>query len=428
MRYSTNTNNSFLSILLNPLQVIAAGGYREPITLQQIRNNMEMESHEEKLHNMIKLSKMESAKDQAVAAARSIKDKQKEQQRLGASSSSFSGGSSLPNDYSSNSSGSSSLVPTTSSAILPPAPVSMPSSRAAVKGMSLGGATKSKAFEDALIKEDKLAPVVAAQSRSVALNDSVTPQAIVPVVQHPLMLAVTEKVSAKLSRDGVIELFEIKGNLMLTAANDDVANCTIKLKPLSSNVCSTFAFNTHPKVNKSVYEKSSVIQLKEAGKGFPSGRAVGILKWTNSATNHDDLIPLKINCWPEEESRGQMNVSIEYAMDLKEMELFDVNIRIPLGTTAQPNILSVDGTTKHHPSANELIWNIDLIDRNNSSGSLEFSIVQRDSNAFFPIQVTFASKLLYCPVEIIEVVSVSTNSSIPYGFSKGMSSEDYCVS
>ena len=34
---------------------------------------MEMESHEEKLHNMIKLSKMESAKDQARDAARVIK-------------------------------------------------------------------------------------------------------------------------------------------------------------------------------------------------------------------------------------------------------------------------------------------------------------------------------------------------------------------
>ena len=44
---------------------------------------MEMESHEENLHNMIKISKMETAKDQARDAARSIRERQREQQRLG---------------------------------------------------------------------------------------------------------------------------------------------------------------------------------------------------------------------------------------------------------------------------------------------------------------------------------------------------------
>ena len=56
-------------------EVITAGGYKEAITLPQIRVNMEMESHEEKLHNMIKISKMETAKDAAKDAARSIREK-----------------------------------------------------------------------------------------------------------------------------------------------------------------------------------------------------------------------------------------------------------------------------------------------------------------------------------------------------------------
>eukprot|EP01035_Chromulina_nebulosa_P009610 gene9610-12965_t len=66
-------------------EVITFGGYRESITLQQIRTNMEMESHEEKLHNMIKTSKMESAKDQARDAAKVIREKQREMQKLGQS-------------------------------------------------------------------------------------------------------------------------------------------------------------------------------------------------------------------------------------------------------------------------------------------------------------------------------------------------------
>lgn len=67
---------------------------------------MEMESHEEKLHNMIKISKMESAKDQARDAARTIKERQKEQQRLGLGMVGIGSGSgpslsSLDNDVSS---------------------------------------------------------------------------------------------------------------------------------------------------------------------------------------------------------------------------------------------------------------------------------------------------------------------------------------
>ena len=57
--------------------MITAGGYREPITLPQIRTNMDMESHEEKLHNMIKISKQESAREQARDAAKSIRERQK---------------------------------------------------------------------------------------------------------------------------------------------------------------------------------------------------------------------------------------------------------------------------------------------------------------------------------------------------------------
>jgi len=122
-----------------------------------------------------------------------------------------------------------------------------------------------------------------------------------------------------------------------------------------------------------------------------------------------------------------MNVSIEYSMDLKDVELYDVNIHIPLGTNAPPTVMSIDGTSKHNPAANELVWNIDLIDKHNTNGSLEFTISQKDSDAFFPIQVSFSSKQLYCPIDVLEAVYVSSNAPIPYGLTKGMSSEEYTI-
>lgn len=372
---------------------------------------------------MIKLSKMESAKDQAQAAARAIKDKQREQ-KSGFGSSAGGMGSSFGSEAEI-SSPSSSTAFSSSSLSVPSVPVATPSQTSRsqpIKGMSLGVGPKTKAFEDALMKEDKLAPMVATTSKTGSTTVEVAP--VAPVVQHPVMLAITEKVSAKISRDGLIELFEIKGNLNLTAMNDDVANCTIKLKSIGN--ASEFSFNTHPKINKPLYDKSTILQLKDQTKGFPSGRPVGILKWTNTISN-EDMLPLKINCWPEEEGRGQMNVSIEYAMDLPNIELHDVKVHIPLGTSAQPNILSVDGSHRYNSSQQELVWELDMVDRSNASGSLEFNIQQKDSNAFFPIHVHFSSKQLFCAVDISEVVAMGTGAPIMYGLSKGMSSEEYII-
>lgn len=406
--------------------MITFGGYRESITLQQIRTNMEMESHEEKLHNMIKTSKMESAKDQARDAAKVIREKQREMQKLGQSP--MAGIGSHSNAESSPSAG-----PYSEPVVMVPSPAPAVSSsrvqQAPVKGMSLTGGAKNKSLEDALVKEDKLAPIIKTTAKSAAAsNESAAAAYVAPVVQHPIMMVIAEKVAAKLTRDGMIEAFEIKGSLTLTAATDAAALCSVQLKPSDSNSGNSgFRFNTHPNVNKALYEKSNILQLKDASKGFPSSRPVGILKWTYSSTTSDEMIPIKINCWPEEEARGQMNVNIEYNMDVKGIELHDVRIRIPLGTSDAPNILTIDGSHKHNASAGELLWDIDLIDQSNTTGSLEFSIQQRNADAFFPISVQFSSKQLYCSVDVAAVKTLNGGAPILYGLTKGMSSEEYTI-
>ena len=386
---------------------------------------MEMESHEENLQKMIKQSKMESAKDQARDAARTIRDRQREHRYSGSGSGmtgigggSFDAGSTSSStfdssprvDYSATSSASSSR----SAAPAVKAPV--------IKGMSLappGG--KNKSLEDALVKEDKLAPVMASSSKASSTSSIAAAPPPQPLVQHPVMLVIAERVSAKMSRDGIVESFEIKGSLTLTATNDEAALCSVQLTVGASDA---FTFNTHPKVNKAAYDSTRLLQLKDTTKGFPSARPVGILRW-NYASTSDEMIPIKINCWPEEEARGQMNVSIEYNLEYK-MELYDVCIRIPLGTSEAPGILSVDGSHKHNASTGELLWEIDMIDSSNSTGSLEFNIAQRDADVFFPISVTFSSHQLYCNVDVT-AVCYPDGGSIQYGLSKGLGSEEYLI-
>lgn len=295
-----------------------------------------------------------------------------------------------------------------------PAPKAAP-----VKGMSLVSNNKGKSLEDALVKEDKLTPILKPHSKTSSVDTVVAP---VNSITYPVMLSIIEKVSAKISREGLVESFEIKGGLTLTATNEESSFCCVKLDSISVDA---FAFSTHPKVNKALYDKSNILQLKNESTGFPTARPLAILKWS-LINGHDELLPIKINCWPEEESRGQINVSIEYSLENK-IELHDVKIKIPLGTSDMPNIISIDGNYKHNPSIGELIWEIELIDSSNSSGSMEFTIAQKDPDVFFPISIQFQSNQLFCGIEVNGICNVSDNKPIQYGIERGMSSEDYLI-
>jgi hypothetical protein len=212
---------------------------------------------------------------------------------------------------------------------------------------------------------------------------------------------------------------EVKGNLTLTAADDEVACCAVQLAIDSSS--SGFTFNTHLKVNKQLYDKNQVLIMKDTAKGFPSGRAVGILRWSNSQSS-GDFIPLTVNCWPEEESKGKMLVTIDYSASNK-FQLHDVKISIPIHSMDIPVINTIDGQYKYNKANNELIWEIDLVDASNNSGNLEF-----------PIQISFSSQQMQCNVDIVSVKAIPAGSdlsgasgNLAYGYSKGMCTDEYSI-
>ncbi|CAN0418688.1 unnamed protein product [Laminaria digitata] len=138
-------------------------------------------------------------------------------------------------------------------------------------------------------------------------------------------------------------------------------------------------------------------------------------------------MPLTINCWPEAEGGGQMNVSMEYEL-VRPMELHDVRICIPLGSSAAPAIAAIDGSHRHNAQEGTLLWTMDLLDQSNRTGSLEFNILSRDPEAFFPITVTFASTQLFCDVQVSGVVNTETGSPIQYGYTASLTADSYTVS
>uniref|UniRef100_A0A7S2WDM3 Coatomer subunit delta n=1 Tax=Eucampia antarctica TaxID=49252 RepID=A0A7S2WDM3_9STRA len=107
------------------------------------------------------------------------------------------------------------------------------------------------------------------------------------------------------------------------------------------------------------------------------------------------------------------------------MTLTDVNILVPLGSTDPPSIMSIDGQYKCDNGM--MCWHHDIIDNGNATGSIEFSIPGQDVAAFFPVQITFQSQNLLCPIDITGVTSSTNGASIPNTMTKNVVPESYVV-
>jgi hypothetical protein len=243
-----------------------------------------------------------------------------------------------------------------------------------------------------------------------------------PTAAHPISLNVEEKLTVSLSQEGALESFDLKGTLSLTA-NDDVASLC-KLTVANKTAAPGTTFQVHPKVAKKDWEGDGVVVMKDASKGFPVGRPVGVVRWSLSTTD-EALVPLTINCWPEDEGGGVMNVNIEYTLT-RAMELYDVCIKIP-GCAASPEIVAIDGTHAHDARDDALKWTLDCIDGSNRTGTLEFNVDARDSDAFFPIVVSFQSKSLYYDVPVASVASIEHGTNINYSLNKSLTVDTYQI-
>ena len=109
------------------------------------------------------------------------------------------------------------------------------------------------------------------------------------------------------------------------------------------------------------------------------------------------------------------------------MNLRDVNILLPLGTTDPPQIEAIEGQYKHDASNGMMCWHHDEINAQNATGSLEFSIAGSDVDAFFPVQVMFQSESFLCPIEVTEVTSTTNGGPVPNSMTKNVIPDKYTI-
>ncbi|CAI9267995.1 unnamed protein product [Lactuca saligna] len=390
-------------------------GHKENVTVAQVKQYIEMESHEERLHKLVLQSKINETKDVMKRKANEI-DKSKIERgkmdkggysslqsmgsmgSIGRMDSGFGNdtGISSGNNFGSGSGfGLSSDIDSfsTKSKGKASAAVSAPSKG---MGMKLGKNQRANQFLESLKAEgevivEDVRPRGNPGSRSAA-----------PPPTDPITLTTEEKLSVTLKRDGGVSNFDVQGTLSLQVLNQDDGFIQVQI---ASGDNPEIKFKTHPNINKELFSNENILGLKDPNRPFPAGQSgdgLGLLKWRLQSKDESD-VPLTINCWPSV-SGNETYVNIEYEASSM-FDLQNVVISVPLPALREaPNVKQIDGEWRFDSRNSMLEWSIVLIDDSNRSGSMEFVVPSVDSSAFFPISVRFSATTTFSGMKVVSIV------------------------
>lgn len=437
------------SILEAAFEIIAAfdevvdwGGLRVNVDVQQVNVLTEMFSHEEKLANMIKESKMMEAKEVAKRRAESLSREKSEREKLNKFGSDFrrfqgrfSGGISAESYQTSMTTPEAGFTFTGMSNYGIPGMKTAQSSNAGEgkvvsagiggKGLSLGTNRKQDAVLEALKQESDLMTGSASKVGTISeerKSRNLRVQMKSSASQESVHLVAQEDIVLEMNRDGVIHSFEIKGNLVLQVSDPAKASILIytKLGDMQS-----FQIRTHPNIDKNLWTSSQVLGLRDASRGFPVNNPLSILRW-RLTSSEEKMIPLSINCWPAESSTETV-VIIEYEL-VAIRELDNVTIHIPVPRSAGvPKLRGADGEFSFNSHSGMVEWTIEFIDKNSPQGSLEFTTEPAAATSFFPVQVSFTSTEIYGDIGIESVKGSSDKSEYNFSFEKLLTTERYSI-
>ena len=418
-------------------------GYRETVSLHQVRTFMLMESAQEQRQKELEKEQMRAAKLKMQEKAQELDRQRAVAVKAGAAAAGFGpsggfgsntvgaggasggaggmGGSAAARSGGAGASGSMSASATPVGAT-GGAPAAAPA-RKAGKGMKLGsklggagGRSGKSSLLESMVAEGELVDVP-----PTAVSGGAAPVAAAPTSGADVNVRIDEQVVVNLTRDGSVDKVEVKGDLTLVVANPATARIQAVL---DSGENPGVQFKTHPNINKAKFADEAVLQLKDATRAFPLSTDLAVLKWRMQSTD-DSRVPIMVTCWPSP-SNGSCLINIEYELTMGHLSLQDVVIAIPL-PSAEVKVEQVDGAWEIDQRRGALLWKIMTVDKSNASGSLEFSVPGENENAFFPVTVSFVSATPYCDVKIASIQSVEDGAPINFHLATSMTVDEYTV-
>jgi len=268
------------------------------------------------------------------------------------------------------------------------------------KGMQLGKKSRSTNMYDQvrgdLGPEDEVssAPLVPAAA-PLALRPAPAQSAVAMNGQESVHVIFAETITARLSREGAVESMEVKGDLQLRIT--DASLTQVKLNLTAPNRDGV-QFNTHPKVDRPLFNNTKVVQLKETGRGFPANQSIGVMRWRYQAPagGAGATLPITFTCWVSEGSAGSWSITVEYELTGDDT-LQDVTVAVPFAGS-EPQVGSFDA--QYELAGDALEWHIGTVDENAPNGSFEFEAQADSDEGFFPMAVRFSKTKPFIDVDV----------------------------
>ncbi|KAF8514288.1 hypothetical protein JB92DRAFT_2811478 [Gautieria morchelliformis] len=421
--------------LLGAFDEIVSLGWREQINLMQVKSVLEMESHEEKIQDIISRNKEAEAKEELKRRAKQLEIQRREQQKRASSNPGLQSSAYLSTGYSS-------LPrfeapsPTNNSRSESPAPSSLRPPAFKGSGMKLGSKKKAGADLADLLGGDLAASEDPLPTSTIPSAPEPVEEKVVnlpAVVQESVHVQIREHLALSLLREGGLKSLELKGDLNLSISDPALARVQLALTAPSSSA-NDLQFKQHPNVGK-FNTADRVVALKDANRGFPVGQPLCVLKW-RYAGRDESFVPLSINIWPTPSNDGTCEVNIEYELENTKIALHDVIISIPLPTGSYPTVTpGYSGQWSLNPGTHSLEWSIPLVSASpgedgtpsETSGSMEFSVGGEEADAFFPVKVSFVGVGSMIGLEVNKVTRVDNGEEPLFSQETTLSVNEFLV-
>ncbi|CCH43599.1 Coatomer subunit delta-2 [Wickerhamomyces ciferrii] len=427
--------------ILSAFDEIITLGYKENVSLLQIKTFLEMDSHEEKIQEIIERNKELEATEER--KRRAIEIKQKELNRLNniGSVSGFGGNSPYGAGPSSPSFGNyPSQTQTQPQQSYAPTPVEPTISKARTapkgRGLQLGKKPKSTTNSN---QDQSSEPLIATPEPRIV--SSTTPsyhdsprqvQSPIPQEQddrpenNGILITLEEKITAEITREGSIQSSELKGVLQLRINDSELAHSKILLQ--ADGASDGVQYKTHPNVDRALFAKESIIGLKDPAKPFPSNdQNLGVLRWRGvGKSDENKFIPIQFSTWVSENG-SLLDVTLEFEVtETYNEEVNKITILVPVATE---NVeLKSDNASIIEISEEGIFFEIEKLSPG-ENGVLEFSI-EANEDILFPIEVSFVNENpvnSLGKVKVLDVVKVEDDESLSFDQLSELSTEGYFI-